>query len=257
MDNDITVKGISSYMSLPEVENAAMQNIIVNVAEAIRPLFEALRSMAETMKPVYEFNQSLRAIGLLAQNQFVYWEYIDLDFCNKLLNAKNINKCIMEKCSENNFRFVKATIRKCRNNELMKPYRTLFSQAIMAYEEKHYAISTLGLLAIADGMLTDISGDPTHKAAPRVEKITGKVIKNEDLVPDEYAILCLGFTFKKTMDTFTCFKSFNDIEPDFINRHWLMHGRSRKKVTQLDCIKLLNYLYGIMLLGGFSKLEKD
>ena len=33
---------------------------------------------------------------------------------------------------------------------------------------------------------------------------------------------------------------FSELEPHFLNRHWLMHGRSSFEINEMDCIRLLN-----------------
>ena len=40
---------------------------------------------------------------------------------------------------------------------------------------------------------------------------------------------------------------FSDEEPQLLNRNWIMHGRSQREYKRIDCIKLLRFLYGIIL----------
>ena len=40
---------------------------------------------------------------------------------------------------------------------------------------------------------------------------------------------------------------FNANEPDVINRHWLLHGRSDYEQTELDCIRLFNAVQSLCM----------
>jgi GTP-binding protein EngB required for normal cell division len=41
-------------------------------------------------------------------------------------------------------------------------------------------------------------------------------------------------------------KPFSGAEPEILNRHWAMHGRTRIKKTQADCEKLILFIYGLI-----------
>lgn len=41
---------------------------------------------------------------------------------------------------------------------------------------------------------------------------------------------------------------FNAAEPDEINRHWLLHGRSDFEQTEIDCIRLFNAVQSLCMI---------
>ena len=63
----------------------------------------------------------------------------------------------------------------------------------------------------------------------------------------------LFYTFNKTVEIFTANSDFHGKEPKGLNRHWIAHGRSRRKKTKLDCVKLINLVYGIILIDAHIK----
>ena len=41
---------------------------------------------------------------------------------------------------------------------------------------------------------------------------------------------------------------FTTEEPDNINRHWLLHGRSAFEIEELDCIRLFNAVQSLCMI---------
>ena len=72
---------------------------------------------------------------------------------------------------------------------------------------------------------------------------------------DEYATLTLALTLEKTLDSFSAFSDFSKKEPKGLNRHWIAHGRSTRKKTKLDCVKMINLIYGLLLIEQLDSLE--
>jgi hypothetical protein len=66
--------------------------------------------------------------------------------------------------------------------------------------------------------------------------------------------LALFMTFNATAISFYRTIPFSDEEPDYLNRNWIMHGRSQSENTRIDFIKLLRFLYGIILINYIDEL---
>lgn len=129
----------------------------------------------------------------------------------------------------------------------------LFSQAIEAYREGKYNLAVIGLTAIIDAVLSEATENPTHKPIDRCNVVLDKLIADEYIADDEYATLTLFMTFNSVVKSFYGTVSFSNCEPDYLNRNWIMHGRSQKENTRLDCIKLLRFLYGIILVYDINQ----
>jgi CRP-like cAMP-binding protein len=64
---------------------------------------------------------------------------------------------------------------------------------------------------------------------------------------NEIALIMLSITFQKAVEILSAKSDFSKKEPDNLNRHWIMHGRSRSEKTKLDCIKLMKREFGFLL----------
>lgn len=174
--------------------------------------------------------------------------YLTDDFIDVILESTNINKTLRELCIKNKWRIANQTIQLCEESKLLFPYRKLFSQARTAYNNKQYELAVVGLLPVIDGLLSDVSQNTTTNIFKRADYILQKVESDESISNDEISIIALAWTFRETMQSLCAQVPFSQKEPKNLNRHWIMHGRSRRKKTQLDCVKLFNFIYAIILI---------
>ena len=146
---------------------------------------------------------------------------------------------------------------KCVQFSRMFPYEKLFKQAMDAFECGSNDLALLGFLSVTDGLLTDISENVTTSIYKRASPILEKLENSESLENSEYAELALLITFRDTMESLSANSDFTQKEPMNLNRHWIMHGRSRRRKTKLDCVKMIRFIYGIILLDEFSRKEAE
>lgn len=228
-----------------------------SVQEIIRPITESLEKLRAQITSAFagmaEFSRSFTAIQIMSEAQFVYWDVLDKQFVSELIETNNPNKTLRLFVSKNKFANVNNTIEKCKINPKMKNHLRLFSQSINAFQTGNSDLAVNGLTSVLDGLLSDISGNSTHKLQPRIKAIEEKLEKEEVLDNEEYAVLTLALTFHNTMETFSAPAPFDKKEPKGLNRHWIAHGRSHRKKTKLDCVKLINLIYGLLLINEIDE----
>ena len=91
----------------------------------------------------------------------------------------------------------------------------------------------------------------------RINSIFDKLNQKRIVTKQEMKNLCLGYTTAETLKRLTITKNFDESEPENINRHWLMHGRSRREISRLDCIKMLRLINGILLVHELADAKLD
>jgi len=248
-NNKIKISEFSQFAaSISDSLAPEIEKVTAGLSDAFKPIniyFEKI--YAETQKIASEIAKPFVMLKNLGENQFVYWDWFDNDFCNEVLSTDDINNLLFEYYSQDNFKRINETIDRCKHDSIMKSYSELFSQAIICYQNKQYNISILGLIAIADSILSEVTQNETHRYKARVERIKEELLKKGSYSPEDFSLIALYFTFRHMMDSFYKTFPFDGPEPELLNRNWLMHGRSRKDITQLDCIKIINYLFGLIL----------
>ena len=232
----------------------------LNIQATLSPIFSVVEQFnaqfAETIATLAKSIRPVMAIDILRKNQFVYWYRLQEEFVDRIIEAEDMDSMLLEFETQNGNAVLNDVVDGCVESNLLGGNKRRFIQAVEAYRMEAYDISAVALLSILDGLLATCSGEnpritsmPTH-----AKKILEKLELGDRINNDEYARLVLFMTFNSTIELLTRPVHFDEDEPKELNRHWIMHGRSRRVITQLDCIKLMNCIYGTIII---DKLECD
>jgi len=215
----------------------------------------AIARMMEVAKVVGEKSKPLIVVSKLAEAQFIYWEYLNNEFIEEILEFDDTDEALLN-LHANEPGMASSTIAACLGNPALASYGEVLTQTISAYENGHYDLAAMGIISIFDGLLFDFSGMPTiTQISKRAEAFLDKFSETGFLENEEYAILALHLTYNETVKSLAARAPFNEKEPEKLNRHWIMHGRSRRKRTELDCMKLFRLLYGTLLFKELGDRE--
>lgn len=237
----------------PLAEIAAnVQAFLQSFASVIAEFQPKIDGMIAGLK---EASRPLVIIEKLGDAQYVQWDYLSREYIETILGTNNVDKTLRILLAKDKFKSVDVTIEKCETNPYIRKYMRLFKQSVTAFKNGQNDLAVIGFTSIIDGLLSDVSGIETTNIARRSFAILNKLEENEFVDSDEYALLALMLTFQKTMTSFSASSDFSKKEPKGLNRHWIMHGRSRRRKTKLDCVKLINLIYGIILVDEFGKKE--
>ena len=238
-----------------------LQELSLKIQESMSPVIETVQifrdkfqEMAQTLAETANLSE---AITKLEENQYVYWEYLDSEFVDEVLEAQDINKLLSQKIVDDKYQMVNITIKKSKDNPALQKRLRLYKQSVSAFKQGNTDLAVNGFTSIVDGLLADVSGNETHKLSPRINAILDKLDSDTVLDTEEYAMLTFAFTFEKTLHSFTETAPFTEPEPKGLNRHWIAHGRSTRKKTKLDCVKLINLIYGILLIDESAKKDGE
>lgn len=244
---------------------SALTEIVRGVQEVLRPVVEAAQRVQEVLRPIVQTAAQYRekivtstvtfakaamaiaAVEKMGEAQYVYWEVMDRTFVAALVETQNTNKTLRELLVKEKFASTYITVERTQMHPLMKKHLRLYTQAVSSFENGHNDIAVNGLTSVFDGILSAVSGNTTHSLKPRIEEIKKKLEKEEVLESEEYATLTLAITLQKTMESFAKSVPFREKEPKGLNRHWIAHGRSIRRKTKLDVVKMINLIYGLLL----------
>ena len=201
---------------------------------------------AELIKP-------LRVIGILADNQYVIWEGLDDEFVEEIITSPNINKTLRQYHERDHYKSINEIAQKCALNPIIKQNKRVFAQSLEAFNKGKSDLAVIGLTATIDGVLSNASGKCMTSIPKRTQELVNKLENAEALLNEEYALLSLYYTLDQTSKLFSERIQFFNNEPKRLNRHWIMHGRSSRKKTKLDCVKLIRLLYGIIVINDMTE----
>lgn len=242
-----------------------LKEFAFQIREIARPLMEAMQTIRDLLHPIIQaadkhrqeiikFGQAFKdatrfmiAIEQLGEAQYVYWDYMSSDFIDAVIESKNINKTLREMMIRDRFCKVNDTIERTIESKEIQKYERLYSQSVKAFRNGDCDLAITGFSSVFDGVLTIVSDNSTSHFTPRIKTIEEKLKKHSVLDHEEYAMLTLAWTLEKTLVTISKFSNFDGKEPKGLNRHWIGHGRTTRKKTKLDCVKMINLIYGLLL----------
>lgn len=245
-------EGIRSFQRMLAELILPIKQIISLIPDSFENIKPVLLDLAKTMT---EAGKAYRVIETLGDAQFVYWDYLPSDFAKAIEISPNTNKTLREWSVVRGASQVNETISNTCGFPLMQKHLRLYTQSIDAFRRGHSDLAVAGLTSVFDGLLAELSNNPTHKLKPRIQTIMEKLKTDTALDHDEYSTLALVITLEKTLDSYSEFGDFAQKEPKGLNRHWIAHGRSMRKKTKLDCVKMIHLIYGMLLVSKLTSEE--
>jgi len=230
----------SVLMSIYQEKNPdASETDIEKIRDEIETLISETRQWFEkTMLPI-------KASIKLAEKQYISLGCLDENLADEIMRTDNLDVLLSENIEIR--KHIDTAIAELKKDELMRPYATLFLQTIAAYESELYDLAVLGFFAIIDGLLSDITKD---RGSVKIKQRTEKVVNVAGFhVPKDDAAINTAMqkvSLLMVSELLSESKPFSGAEPETLNRHWAMHGRTRTKKTKEDCEKLILFIYGLV-----------
>lgn len=249
----------SSMKRLHEIGQACAESMRKTLS-SLQPMLDYAHDLRNTFlsyaTKVVEASRAITVSCKLGEAQYVQWDYMEPAFFEAILSAQNTNKALREQIIVHGKQAsANKTIERIRLNPTMKRHLRIFNQAVDAFQHGQSDLAVIGFTVVFDGLFSDVSGIKKPKTDKRLEIIKEKMEKCLSLNPQEYALMTFLFTFEDTITSFTAFSSFDETEPSGLNRHWIAHGQSRRKKTKLDCVKVINLIYGLLLIEELERKD--
>lgn len=145
--------------------------------------------------------------------------------------------------SYDDYRHMKAMIKEIQEAKIKAGLIKLVTECWSAYNSKMYAICATLLLSVIEGILSEFSDD---KQDVRMKKVCQKQVDN--FPSDGSTILKhVWISYNQFIRNLYQKSDFTVDEPETINRHWLLHGRSDFEVQEIDCMKLFNAIHSLCM----------
>lgn len=239
---------------------ADMQGIIKGLqvfANALEKAHTWYQDNAETISMYLlafaDFGAWSAATDRLIENQVVFTDDLTQDLAKEICNSADadIEKIVCSYYFGNNKCNVEKVISRCQQNEQVQKHGELYDQIISAYRRDHYLIACIGLFSLIDGVLADVSEDTTTRFRRRLDAAREKIGSEKKLSEIDRKTLCI-YKASKSFDTsiFRDYYDFSKPEPQTINRHWDLHGRTHREHNQVDFLKVLLWLDAIIFLSS-------
>lgn len=237
--------------SAKEIQTAAMQSIsllssaLSNIAN-LSNLYTLNPFNVTSPEKIEQYINAYKQWGYYGWTAFPFMS--DQDFQTFPESKEFADQVMFPLCTkENLFKLV----------EEIKDYKILsnhdLDEALFCFRKKHYKPCAYMLLSFIERLLiiTAKQIKPTsHAYSGRATKIIYDDIDDKSYDHFEFDLL---YCFNTLSCLNTLFESSNNFEnePNHINRHFMMHGMSNRKVSYHDCIKLFLLVYNLVFLSDY------
>jgi len=148
------------------------------------------------------------------------------------------------------FKKTKDMIIDIKSSPIKEGLKNLIDQCWQAFKNQLYAVCATSLLSVVEGVLSEFSDD---KQDIRMMKVCQKKV---DTFPTTGSTIQkhVWISYNSFIRNLYQPSDFSSDEPNTINRHWLLHGRSDFEIDDLDCIRLFNAVQSLCMV---VKAEED
>ncbi len=201
----------------------------------------------EAKKRVSELDKTLDTVvtKLVAEGWTLPTE-LPISAVNALGNTNeldDVNSFMEQFYSYDNYRNMKAMIKGIKESKIKEGLIKLVTECWSAFNTKMYAICATSLLSVIEGILSEFSD---NKQDTRMMKVCQKHIDN--FPSDGSTILKhVWISYNQFIRNLYQKSDFTADEPETINRHWLLHGRSDFEVEEIECMKLFNAIHSLCM----------
>lgn len=247
------IKNIRHAMELGITEFvSAFSKLIAPYAEFLHSIRPKIDSYKPALERIAEAAEALEALDKLGDNQYVLWKPLSRELVAAIKTADTPEKidAVIERYLENDDR---------GSIELCKTYfegDLLFQETVTAFNAGLYNVAIVGFMAIFDRVMSECSGmlnDVNFRR--RMEELEKRIdakgdIYIDDLETKDYLLFITYFEATKGIGDG---RDFDKDEPVKLSRPWVAHGRSNRNYTRIDCLKVVNMIYGTIRMGEIGK----
>lgn len=162
------------------------------------------------------------------------------------LNEESINIFFEKFYDDKQLKYSSKHILKSNINEHLK---SVFVECIDIFNMGKYTASTTTLLTVLEGVLSDFGDDQTDIRMKRICRFQMDKTKADKKIINHL----IWVSIYKFIDELYSKSKFNQNEPGQINRHWILHGRTKRELDKIDAIRIVNAIHSLITIEKYSK----
>lgn len=173
-----------------------------------------------------------------------------INIIGKTDEISDINKFLVEFFSMNQYERLDNMVKKILESPIEAGLKKLIEECKFAFENKKYAICADSLISAIEGILSTFWDNKSNTKMMQICKSKVDELANEtEHITKKYLWISYDKFIRKLYEK----SDFATDEPSFINRHWLLHGRSAYEIDEIDCLRLFNAVSSICVIAKSEK----
>ncbi len=208
---------------------------------------------SDSMNKLRFFSKAISNLQILGKdfNWVVITSDIDINIADK--DKKEINNYFIA-LMDNNLSLYASIRKELLECQLLKHKKKLIEQIYNALDREEYGISCIALSTILEYLLAVESNIDSTRMPELLKNFLNNV---GDISISEYEV---GFLFSLDGFLSNYIQSTNgfgkDKEPEYVNRHWIAHGRMYRELTKIDTYQILFAVYACIRVMDMEKRVK-
>ena len=226
------------------------QKAMVAFQEKIQPIIKELDASIKKNAPLLErIRLNFIFLELAKKNQLVIvWNTTDAER-DYIISSENPQAALFNVFKKNDYTLLNSIISSTKESGSIPSHAmSIYDEAVKAYFAHLYNPCIMALFPIIDNLLTKITQNHNTSFDARLKSIE-QSMQAFSFTAFTYTVLGVMFSFSRQSD----FK--NGTEPNELNRHWLLHGRSTRKVSSEDCIKVFCFILALTILDQAQNID--
>lgn len=199
-----------------------------------------------------DLSVAFSANKIMADKQIIFTDDLSLDFAQKIYDSTNADDVIQQYYFQDNELKMCQLIDRCKNSKQLQNHKEYYCEIIEAYKQNSFRLSCTGLFALIDGVLADTLNITKTSFSPRINIIKEKINNKMELNVMERKIWLIYEAIDSFDTSIFADSDFSKSEPNCLNRHWIMHGRTKRTYTRYDVLKTLLWLDAIIYLDNVN-----
>ena len=198
----------------------------------------------------------MSAVDKLAEEHLMFTDDLSIDFAHEITDSDNVQKTLENYYVNNDYESFGLLVDRCKSSKCLQENQKFFEQIMSAYERGHIQLACTGLFALIDRVLADNTSNAKEtRFLKRIETIKNKMSEKVELDEIDKKVFCIYTLMDTEKGSIFDNSDFRKKEPELINRHWLLHGRTKRNDSFFDFLLVLLWLDAIIYMAELSEKE--
>jgi hypothetical protein len=174
----------------------------------------------------------------------------------ELPECENLNEKMVTFYSENDAEQFNIIIENIKTNLKFEHHIQAIEQAIKAYNARDYYACCYTLAPFVEGILAHNS---PNKNCMKSTIFFERTLRQSDarMLKKGYLLYGILLALEGFLHNYNDHASFEEgIEPEYLNRHWMAHGRMEKEICQYHCLQLFGAIWALTELLHYNNSDK-
>lgn len=196
------------------------------------------------------------AVHKLSEENLMFTDELTMDLAQEISETDNVRELLENYYTSDNYERFNLLVDRCNKSKCLLSNQNFFEEIISAYEREHFQLACTGLFALIDRVLADNTSDAKIvNFQKRIETIKNKMTEKVELDEVDKKAFCIYTLMNTEKGSIFDSSDFRKEEPELINRHWLLHDRTKRSYCFFDFLLVLLWLDAIIYMIELSDKE--